>query len=132
MSVALVLLDYGANLAGWKRSEGCGAVIELVLSEKCEYPTVACLPGPRIVLTMNVTAEISKVLQFCRDDLQRAITWAMFNMYQGENVPARVYHRDIHGEAMSIFVDPCELFGSDAFVRPKNLERLQNFSGGSI
>lgn len=104
-------------------------MIELVLSADCEYPTVGCLPGPRIVLTMNVTANISKVLKFCRDDLLDAITWAMFSMYQGDNAPARIYHRDVYGEAMSILADPCELFGSDAFVRPKNLERFQNFSG---
>lgn len=104
-------------------------LIELVLSEDSEFPTVACLPGPRIVLTMHLTADIKKVLQFCRDDLQKAISWALFNMYQGDNAQARVYHRDIYGQAMSIFTDPCELFGSDAFVRPQNLERLENFSG---
>lgn len=78
---------------------------------------------------MNVTADIAKVLKFCRDELLQAINWSFFNMYQGENAPARIYHRDVYGEAMSIFTDPCELFGSDAFVRPKNLERLENFSG---
>ena len=129
MSVALGLLGYEANLDDWKRSEGCGAMIELVLSESCEFPTVTCLPGPRIVLTMNVTAEMSKVLKFCRDDLLNAINWAIFSMYQVDAAPARVYHRDVYGEAMSVFTDPCALFGSDAFVRPQNLERFENFSG---
>ena len=104
-------------------------MIELVLSEDCEYPTVACLPGPRIALTMNVNADIAKVLKFCRDDLINAMNWALFTMYQGDNAPARIYHRDVYGEAMSIFTDPCELFGLDAFVRPQNLKRLENFSG---
>jgi len=112
-----------------KVAKDAGAMIELVLSDSSEYPMVTCLPGPRIVLTMNVTADISKVLQFCRDDLQKAITWALYSMYQGDSAPARVYHRDIYGEAMSIFTDPCELFGLNAFVRPQNFERLENFSG---
>jgi len=104
-------------------------MIELVLSENCEFPIVNCLPGPRIVLTMSLTSDITKVLQFCRDDLLKAINWAFFSMYQGANVPGRIYHRDVYGSAMSILTDPCELFGSDAFVRPQNLERLKNFSG---
>lgn len=70
-------------------------MIELILSENSEFPTVQCLPGPRIVLTMNVTADITKVLKFCREDLLRAINWAIFNMYQGDVAPARVYHRDV-------------------------------------
>ena len=78
---------------------------------------------------MNVTAEMSKVLKFCRDDLLNAINWAIFSMYQVDAAPARVYHRDVYGEAMSVFTDPCALFGSDAFVRPQNLERFENFSG---
>jgi len=129
MSEAFGLLACIANLDDWKRNKGCGVMIELVLSENCEFPTVECLPGPRIVLTMHVTAEITKVLKFCRDDLLQAINWAVFSMYQGDNAPARVYQRDVYGQAMSIFTDPCALFGSDAFVRPKNLERLENFSG---
>ena len=78
---------------------------------------------------MNVTADINKVLKFCRDDLLRAVNWALFNMYQCDTAPARVYHRDVYGSAMSVLTDPCELFGSDAFVRPQNFERLENLSG---
>jgi len=78
---------------------------------------------------MNVTADMSKVLQFCRDDLLKAVNWAVFEMYQGNTAPARVFQRDVYGEAMSIFTDPCALFGLDAFVRPQNLKRLENFSG---
>jgi hypothetical protein len=105
------------------------SMIELVLSEDSEFPTVQCLPGPRVVLTMNVTADIRKVIAFCRDDLLAALNWTIFNMYQGEQVSARVFQRDPHGNAMSIFTDPCEVFGSDSFVRPQNFERLENFSG---
>jgi hypothetical protein len=78
---------------------------------------------------MNDTADMSKVLQFCRDDLLKAVNRAVFEMYQGNTAPARVFQRDVYGEAMSIFTDPCALFGLDAFVRPQNLKRLENFSG---
>ena len=78
---------------------------------------------------MHLTADMPKVLKFCRDDLLEAMNWALFDMYQAGTAPARVFHRDIYGQAMSIFTDPCVLFGSDAFVRPQNFERLENFSG---
>lgn len=104
-------------------------MFELVLSEESDCPTVQCLPGPRIILTMNLSDDINNVLKFCRDDLIKAMNWALFNLYQGDQAPARVYHRDVYGSAMSIMTDPCEIFGLDAFVRPQNLERFKNFSG---
>ena len=102
-------------------------MIELVLSDTSECPSVQCLPGPRIILTMNMSDDINTVLRFCRDDLLRALNWAVFNIYQGEQSPARVYQRNVDGSAMSIMTDPCEIFGLDAFVRPQNLEGFQNF-----
>ena len=81
---------------------------------------------------MNMTDDITTVLRFCKDDLIKAMNWAVFNIYQGEQSPARVYHRDVYGSAMSIMTDPCEIFGLDAFVRPQNLQSFKNLSGGGI
>lgn len=78
---------------------------------------------------MNLSDDINAVLKFCRADLIQAITWAVFEIYQGDDAPARVYHRDVYGSAMSIMTDPCEIYGLDAFVRPQNLERFKNLSG---
>lgn len=102
-------------------------MIELVLSEDCEVPSVQCFIGPRITVTMNVRDDMRRVLAFLQPELMEAMKWAITTLYASDNAPDRIYMRDPQGDAMSVLVDPCKTLGLNAVVGSDNLQRFKNF-----
>lgn len=102
-------------------------VIELVLSEECLVPTVQCFTGPKIKITMNVEDDMRKVLAFLHAELAEAMKWAVNSLYSDTQAPARIYVRDVQGNAMSVMTDPCQVFGLNALVRTDDFQRFENF-----
>ena len=96
-------------------------MIELVLRTQEIEPKIERLDGPFVRLTVPADQDLSQSLAKCRDELFRAIEWALLSMYDNEKAPSRVFIRDANGQEMSVMVDPCVAYGLEAIIRPKDL-----------
>lgn len=93
------------------------AVLELVLTDESVPPRVELLDGPRVRLTMSASEHLAHSLEFCRDDLNKAVESALGQLHQDDKAPARVFVRDPSGSQVITTIDPCATYGSQAIVR---------------
>lgn len=92
-------------------------MLELVLTDESLPPRVELLDGPRVRLTMSASESLSHSIEFCRNDLTKAVESALSQLHEAETAPARVFVRDASGSQMITTIDPCATYGSQAIVR---------------
>lgn len=93
-------------------------MIELALSDDSIFPQVERLPGPIVRVKVSAAADFGLALASCRDELLRAIEWALTTLHQDDQAPSRVFVRNASSEDAVTTVDPCLTYGSQAIVRP--------------
>jgi len=93
------------------------SVLELVLTDESVPPRVELLEGPRVRLTMSASESLAHSIEFCRNDLAKAVETALSQLHQDETAPARVFVRDAEASQLITAIDPCATYGSDAIVR---------------
>ena len=94
-----------------------GTVLELVLTDDAVSPRVELLDGPRVRLIMSASEDLAHSIEFCRDDLNRAVADALSQLHQDEIAPARVFVRDASESQVIATIDPCATYGLQAIVR---------------
>jgi len=92
-------------------------VLELVLTDESVPPRVELLDGPRVRLTMSASESLAHSIEFCRNDLAKAVETALSQLHEDEMAPARVFVRDSEASQVITTIDPCATYGSDAIVR---------------
>ena len=93
-------------------------MLELVLRDGHDTPSVERLDGPRVRLTFSQHESLESAMLRCRDDLFQAIEWALTSLYNNEEAPTRVFVRDANGQEMLMTSDPCAAYGLQAIIRP--------------
>ena len=92
-------------------------MLELVLTDESVSPHVELLDGPRVRLTMSASESLAHSIEFCRNDLAKAVESALSQLHQDTTAPARIFVRDSEASQVITTVDPCATYGSDSIVR---------------